>query len=271
MLRAADLFDVTGLRCLVTGGAGGLGTAIAAALLGNGAHVRLLDGDGARLADAVAGFGTDRASGFAVDVRDRDGLRAAIAAAAAEWGRLDVVFANCGVPAGPGFLDGAGGRDPAGAVENLPDALWDDVLGINVTGVLATIQAAAVPMKRQGSGRIIVTSSIAGLRPGAIVGTPYGVTKAAILHLVKQAALELARYDVLVNAIVPGPFRTRITTPELAERFRAGCPLGRIAEPDDLAGLVLLLSSRAGRHITGTQLVIDGGSMLGAADWGSER
>ena len=269
-MKTCDLFDVTGLACVITGGAGGLGMAFAEALLDNGAHVRLLDLDPDRLADArvrLAERGRPgQASGAVVDVRDRPALKQAIDAAAHDLGRLDVVFANCGVPAGPGFLDGGRTRNPEGALEAVADELWDATMSVNLSSVMATIQAASPHMKRQRSGRIVVTSSIAGLRPGAIVGTPYGVTKAAVNHLVRQAALELAAYNVLVNAIVPGPFATRITTPDLRAQFERGSPMHKVAEPEDIQGLALLLASPAGKHITGTQLVIDGGSMLGVAD-----
>ena len=269
-MKITELFDVHGLKCVITGGAGGLGSAFAEVLLENGADVRLLDIDASRIEAArmeLAGANhPGRVSATIVDVRDRVALRRSIDEAARDLGRLDVVFANCGIPAGPGFLDGQRRRVPEGAVESVPDALWDEVVGVNLSAVMATVQAAAAHMKQQRSGRIVVTSSIAGLRPGPIVGTPYGVTKAAVNHLVRQAALELASYNVLVNAIVLGPFTTRITTPELRVQFERGSPMHRVGDPQDIQGLVLLLASRAGSHITGTHLVIDGGSMLGQAD-----
>jgi len=267
-MKAAELFDVRDLATVITGGAGGIGRAYAEAMLDNGARVRLLDRDAERLDAALVEL---RPHGSVdgitvVDVADRAALRSAIDAAAIALGRLDVVFANAGVDAGPGFLGLDGARNTAGAIENLPDALWDRVMATNLTSVLTTIQAAAPHMKRQGGGRIIVTASIGGLRPAAIIGTPYGVSKAAVLHLVRQAALELVRDNVLVNAILPGPFLTALTTPELEAAFTRGSPMHRVAATEEIQGLALFLASSAARYVTGTHMVIDGGAMLGRAD-----
>jgi NAD(P)-dependent dehydrogenase (short-subunit alcohol dehydrogenase family) len=121
-------------------------------------------------------------------------------------------------------------------------------------------------MKRQNGGRIILTSSIASIRPGAIVGMPYQISKAGVSHLAKQSALELARYNILVNAILPGPFLTQLTTPDLKKRFEAGSPLHRVGRPEEIQGLALFLASPASSYITGTHIVIDGGALLGRAD-----
>ena len=267
-MKAAQLFDIGGKVAVVTGGAGGIGRAYAEAMLDNGADVMLLDRDAGELDRAVKELARPgrRVEGAAVDVTDRKALHAAFDKAAARFGRLDIVFANVGIDAGPGFLSGAGERVPAGAIEAIPDALWDNVMDANLTSVFSTIRAAVPHMKRGGGGRIIVTSSIAGLRPGAIVGTPYIVSKAAVAHLVKQAALELVRYKILVNAIVPGPFLTKLTTPALKEMFERGSPMHRVATTEEIQGLALFLASPASSYITGTHMVIDGGAMLGRAD-----
>jgi NAD(P)-dependent dehydrogenase (short-subunit alcohol dehydrogenase family) len=181
-------------------------------------------------------------------------------------GTLDVVFANAGVDAGPGFLSITGERDPEGALEAIPDALWDKVIDTNLTSMFTTIRAAAVPMKRQNGGRIILTASIAAIRPGAIVGMPYQISKAGVAHLARQSALELARYNILVNAILPGPFLTQLTTPQLRKRFEAGSPLHRVGRPEEIQGLALFLASPASSYVTGTHIVIDGGALLGRAD-----
>jgi NAD(P)-dependent dehydrogenase (short-subunit alcohol dehydrogenase family) len=266
-MKSAELFDVRGLATVVTGGAGGIGRAYAEAMLDNGARVRLLDRAADRLDAALVDLRPrGEVDGVAVDITDRAALRSAIDAVASELGRLDVVFANAGIDAGPGFLGLDGARDPEGSIENLPDALWDLVIATNLTSVLTTIQAAAPHMKRQGGGRIIVTASIGGLRPASIIGTPYGVSKAAVLHLVRQAALELARDNVLVNAILPGPFLTPLTTPALEAAFARGSPMHRLAATEEIQGLALFLASPAARYVTGTHMVIDGGAMLGRAD-----
>jgi NAD(P)-dependent dehydrogenase (short-subunit alcohol dehydrogenase family) len=266
-MHSAELFDITGKMALITGGAGAIGQAYAEAMLDNGARVALLDRDGDSLESALRRLRMrGDVSSSIVDVTDRVALRSAIDAAAARAGHLDIVFANAGIAAGPGFLDLAEARNPQGAIENLPEQLWDQVIATNLTSVLTTIQASVPHMKRQGGGRIIVTASIGGLRPAAIIGTAYGVAKAAVNHLVRQAALELARDKVLVNAILPGPFLTPLTTPELEEVFVHGIPLHYVAATDEIQGLALFLASPASRYVTGTLMVIDGGAMLGRAD-----
>jgi NAD(P)-dependent dehydrogenase (short-subunit alcohol dehydrogenase family) len=98
------------------------------------------------------------------------------------------------------------------------------------------------------------------------VGTPYLVTKAAVAHLVRQVGVELARHNILVNAIAPGPFLTRITTPELQRAFERGSPLHRAARTEEIEGLALFFASDASSIVTGAQYVLDGGLLLGRAD-----
>jgi len=132
--------------------------------------------------------------------------------------------------------------------------------------VFATIRASVPHMKRHGSGSIIATTSIAGLRPSAVVGTPYMVAKAAAAHLVRQAALELAGFGIRVNAIAPGPFLTPITSPGLKSIWEKALPMRRVATTQEIKGLALFLASPASGYVTGAQFVIDGGSLLGRAD-----
>lgn len=266
-LKPGALFNVEGLTAVVTGAAAGLGLAYAQVLADNGARVVLLDADSAALEAALADLAAAGAdiSGIVVDVTDSAALADAIARAAAPFRRLDVVFANAGITAGPGFLMTDGKRDPEGAIENIAPALWDKVVATNLTSVFSTIRASVPHMQAQGGGRIIVTTSIAGLRPSAVVGTPYMITKAAAAHLVRQAALELARYGIRVNAIAPGPFLTRITSPGLKAIWEKALPVGRVATTDEIKGLALFLASSASGFVTGQQFVIDGGSLLGRA------
>jgi NAD(P)-dependent dehydrogenase (short-subunit alcohol dehydrogenase family) len=268
-LRAKALFDVGGFTAVVTGGAAGIGFAYAEVMAANGANVTLVDSDGAALDAAVVALARHggTAQGTTVDVTDRGALHGAIAAIAARTGRLDVVFANAGITAGPGFLTTDGARNAAGAIENIPCELWQQVLDTNLTSVFTTVRACVAPMRAHCSGgSIIVTTSIAGLRPSAVVGTPYMIAKAAAGHLVRQAALELAAHGIRVNAIAPGPFATRITSPELTAIWSRALPVRRIAATEEIKGLALYLASGASRFVTGAQFVIDGGSTLGRAD-----
>jgi NAD(P)-dependent dehydrogenase (short-subunit alcohol dehydrogenase family) len=114
--------------------------------------------------------------------------------------------------------------------------------------------------------RIVVTTSTAATKTSPAAGTPYLAAKAAIAHLVRRIALELARYRITVNAIQPGPFETRITTPELLPIFEQSSPSHRIGRPDEIGGIALFFASDASGFVTGAQYNLDGGQLLGRAD-----
>jgi len=261
------VFDVRGLRVVVTGAASGLGLAMAEILAECGARVTLADIDAERLESVTASLadrgGTVRS--FVVDVSDEAQVQALVDDVVAAEGGLDVVFANAGIAATPGFAVEGGQR-----LDTVERADWDKVLGVNLNGVLFTLKYAAAVMRRQGSGRIIVTSSNAGLRPEPVVCYGYAASKAAILNVVRQAALELAPHGVHVNAICPGPFKgTRIgggvtenPEPEMERMWATTVPLGRMGQPDELKGLVLLLASPASSFMTGAAYLIDGGTLV---------
>lgn len=256
------MFDLSGQVGFVTGAASGLGLAYSEVLAAYGARVAMTDIDAGGLEAAASRL---RAGGAAidtavVDVADTPRLRQAIDDTAARHGRLDIVFANAGISAGPGFAF------PGGEIENVKPEMWERVLQVNLTSVFLTIQFAAAHMKARKSGRIIVTSSVGGMRAEPLVGYAYVATKAAVANLVRQAAMELAPHNVLVNAIAPGSFLTNIAggrlhrEPAVAAKFAAMVPLGRLAQPDEIKGLALLLASPAGSFITGAVIPIDGGT-----------
>jgi NAD(P)-dependent dehydrogenase (short-subunit alcohol dehydrogenase family) len=248
----SDRFDVRGLRTVVTGAASGLGLAIAEAMAEGGARVTLVDVDADGLTEVAARLGAESA---VVDVADSD----AVARLFADLDGVDVVFANAGVSREAGVLDDRGG------LGNLDDDTWRTVLGINLDGVLFTMREAARHMKPQGSGRIVVTASTAGIGTDPFVGYSYSATKAAVIMLVRQAAFELARHGVHVNAIAPGPFRTNIggdAPPIPDEAWESIVAIGRMAEPEELKGVALLLASSASSFITGAVIPVDGGQLL---------
>jgi NAD(P)-dependent dehydrogenase (short-subunit alcohol dehydrogenase family) len=262
MSSAERLFDVRDARVVVTGAASGLGFAIAEVMAEGGARVTLADVDPEalsqatqRLADAGATVSSQQ-----VDVADRGQVDELIDRVVGEQGGVDVVYANAGISREPGFTD------PAGGLDAIDSEVWDSVVAVNLTGVVYTMSAAARAMKPQGSGRIVVTASNAGLKIEPLVGYSYAATKAAVIQVVRQAAIELAPFGVNVNAIAPGPFRTRIgsgqlPTPEIEQLWADLIPLGRMAETDELKGLVLLLGSPASSFITGAVVLIDGGAV----------
>ena len=265
MSGVEDLFDVRDARVVVTGAASGLGLAMAEVMADAGARVTLadleperLEAETTRLADAG---GQVRA--FQLDVSHREQVEGLIGDVTSAQGGVDVLYANAGISLEPGFTD------PNGGIAAIRSEDWDRVLGVNLNGVVFSMGAAAEVMKRQGSGKIVVTASNAGLKVEPLVGYSYAATKAAVIHVVRQAAVELAPYGVNVNAIAPGPFRTRIGSGELPnqkiERIWADLiPVGRMAETDELKGLVLMLGSPAASFITGAVVLIDGGAMPSA-------
>jgi NAD(P)-dependent dehydrogenase (short-subunit alcohol dehydrogenase family) len=257
-----SLFDLTGRVCFVTGAAKGLGFAMAEVAAEHGATVVLTDIDGDALTAAVQRLKVRELNvqQKIVDVADNDRITEAINETATQFGRLDIVFANAGLSAGPGPMT------DSGAMVNVDMDRWNTLLQINLTSVFITLRAAAPYMQARRSGRMIVTSSIAGLRAERMVGYAYASTKAAVANLVKHAAMELAQYNITVNAIAPGPFRTdigggRLHRTEIAAEFARDIPLGRIAEPEEIKGLALLLASSASSYITGAVIPIDGGAM----------
>jgi NAD(P)-dependent dehydrogenase (short-subunit alcohol dehydrogenase family) len=276
-MKIADLFKVEGYGVVVTGGASGLGLGFTEALAENGARVTMLDIDGQRIETELARLkkaGYD-VRGEAVDVRDHARLDRAFDDANRAYGRLDVVFANAGVDSGPGFVGGwVGGqrpRVPEGALENYTDERWQKVIDINLSGVFATLRAAARIMKPRKSGRIIVTTSLAAVKSEAVIGAAYMAAKAGAAHLMRNVALELAAYNITVNAIAPGFFITNIGgghahNPELQKAVSAAIPMHRVGFPPDMAGLALFLASPASGYLTGQQIIIDGGWGLGEVD-----
>ncbi|MCP5143914.1 MAG: SDR family oxidoreductase [Gammaproteobacteria bacterium] len=270
-MKAAEMFKVEGYGAIVTGGASGLGLAFTEVLAEHGARVTVFDLDQQRIDSEVqrlSALGYD-VSGMRVDVTDRADMHDAFAQVHATYGRLDVVFANAGIDSGPGFvtLDRTQ-RVSEGAIENYEDARWNKVIETNLNSVFTTVKAAARYMKPQRSGRIIITTSAAALLIESGVGAAYMAAKAGVAHFMRTMAQELARYQVTVNAIAPGPFITNIGgghafRPEVQEAFGATVPLGRMASTEEIKGLALLLASPASSFITGAQISIDGGATLG--------
>jgi NAD(P)-dependent dehydrogenase (short-subunit alcohol dehydrogenase family) len=275
-LKCAELFNIQGQAAIVTGGGSGLGLAIAEVLAESGVRVTLLDVDGGRVAAETGRLSTlgYAVRGEVVDVSDHAGLERTFDAAVAAHGRLDMVFANAGIDSGPGFVTGWFGareRNPAGALESYSDARWDRVIDVNLTGVFATLRNAARIMKPQRSGKIIVTTSVAGYQVEPAIGSAYMAAKAGATHLMRSVALELAAFNITVNAIAPGFFVTNIggghaKNPELQRAIARVLPMHRVGFPDDIKGLALFLASPASAYLTGQQITIDGGWTLGTAD-----
>ena len=255
------LFDVAGLGAVVTGAASGLGLAIAEVLACCGAHVTLADADAEGVQRATADLAATGATvrSAVVDVADASAVDRLLREAAEQPGGLSIVFANAGISAG------TGPTTPQGQLTAVEQERWDRVIAINLSGVFATLQAAARYVTPDGRGRVVVTSSVAGIGGDPMVGYAYAASKAGVIALVKQASADLGRGGTLVNAIAPGSFRTniaggRIKQPGAAEQFAKTTLIGRLADPSELQGLALFLASPASSYVTGATFVIDGGA-----------
>jgi NAD(P)-dependent dehydrogenase (short-subunit alcohol dehydrogenase family) len=276
-VKISNLFNVEGYGVIVTGGASGIGLGYAEALASNGAKVTILDihdqrveSETRRLRDA----GLD-VRGKVVDVTDHKALDAAVDEAAGLYGRLDVMFANAGIDPGVGFIGGWAGterpRVPQGALENYTDERWNRVIDVNMNGIFATVRAAVRHMKPRKSGRIIVTTSLAATRIEPAIGAAYMTAKAGIAHFMRNAALELAAYNITVNAIAPGYIITNIgdghaLNPVEQKAVARTIPMHRVGWPSDMHGLALFLASPCSAYITGQQIIVDGGQGLGEVD-----
>jgi len=276
-VKIADLFNVKGYGVVVTGGASGIGLGYAEAMATNGARVTILDVHAQRVENETGrlrGAGLD-VRGEVVDVTDHKALDAAIDGAARLYGRLDVVFANAGIDPGVGFIGGWPGcerpRVPEGAFENYTDERWNRLIDVNLNGIFATVRAAVRHMKPQKSGRIIITTSVASTRVEPAIGAAYMAAKAGIKNLMRSVALELAAYNITVNAIAPGYIVTNIGdghAHNLAEQKAVArtIPMHRVGFPEDMQGLALFFASHASDYITGEEVIVDGGQNLGEAD-----
>lgn len=246
-----------GKVAIVTGAAGGIGRASAAAFLAEGASVMLVDRVETDLRRAAESLGTDRVAWTVGDVASPADTARYVAATIERFGAIDVLFANAGTE----------GR--VAPIVDCPIADFDRVLAVNVRGPFLGIQAVVPHMQARGGGSIVVTSSVAGLigSPGL---APYIASKHAALGLVKTAACELAPLGIRVNAVCPGPIENRMmrsieeqAAPGHGEDVRKGfvgmVPMGRYGTNEEIASAALFLASGASSYCTGSVLVADGG------------
>lgn len=234
---------------LVTGGAKGIGFAIAQTFVSHGAKVVVADihGDQAREAAEKLG-GKPTALAVTCDVTDQDAVESAVRAATDEFGSLDVMVNNAGIT-----------RDATMRKMTLED--FESVLDVHLKGAWLGTKAAAAVMREQGSGSIVNISSISG-KVGMIGQTNYSAAKAGIVGLTKASAKELAYKGVRVNAVQPGLIRTDMTAAlreDVWQAKLAEIPMQRAGEPEEVANVVLFLASEMSSYMTGCVLEITGG------------
>ncbi|MFN2348663.1 MAG: 3-oxoacyl-ACP reductase FabG [Thioalkalivibrio sp.] len=239
---------------VVTGAGKGIGRTIARVFAHEGARVLVVDRDGQAAGDTVRTI--QEAGGQAVacvtDVSQRAEVEAMVGEAMNHFGGIDVMVANAGI-------------FPSATIEEMTEADWDQVHDVNLKGAFFCVKAVSALMRRQGGGRILLTSSITGPITGFPGWAHYGATKAGLLGFMRTAAIEFARDGITINAVLPGNIRTEGLADVGADymrRMQASIPMGHVGEPEDVAYPMLFLASDEARYITGQTLVVDGGQTL---------
>ena len=263
-------FSLKGKTAIVTGGGRGIGKAIAQGFAKAGARVAITSRKMNELEATAAEVKEFGGEAFPVQshLARMEDIDKMVGAVMERFGRIDILVNNAGT-------------SPAmGTVLDSEERLWDTVINLNLKGLYFVSQAVARIMKKQGSGKIINIASIDGFRPELGVSI-YSVSKAGVRMVTRAFAAELAPFNIQVNAIAPGPISTKMLNshwvhlpPEEAKKQKEAMakmtPMGRIGEPDEIAGAAIYLASDASSYTTGTEIVIDGGVLQAFAVSGTD-
>ncbi len=251
-----DLFSLHGQVAVVTGASKGIGRAIAEAMAAAGAKVVISSRKG-DACEEVAGA-IDEAGGEAIalacNISHKEDLQGLVDRTLEHWGRIDTLVCNAAI--NPYF----------GPLAEIPDDAYDQTMNANLRSNLWLCNMVIPQMAARGGGAVILVSSIAGLKGHGKLGV-YALSKAATMQLARSLAVEWGRSNVRVNTIAPGLVRTDMARalwddPDRLAQALESYPLGRIGEPQDIAGAAVFLASRAGNFMTGQTLVIDGGTTV---------
>jgi len=242
-------------KVLVTGGSKGIGKGIALIFARYGCDVAVSGRDLAMAeatAKELAEVTGSKVIGVAAEVSDKASVTAAIAKVISEFGGLDVLCANAGI-------------FPDAALESMTEEQWDEVMNTNLKGTFISVQAAIPALKQSSAGRIVVTSSITGPVTGFPGWSHYAASKAGQLGFIRTASLELAKYNITVNAVMPGNIITEGLQgmgEDYLSTMANSVPLKRLGEVEDIGNAAYFFASEGAGYITGQTLVVDGGQIL---------
>jgi NAD(P)-dependent dehydrogenase (short-subunit alcohol dehydrogenase family) len=249
---------LNGKVALITGASRGIGLAIARAYAAAGAKVALSSRkqDGLDLAAEMIREEGGVALPVAAHSGDSLAVEALVDRVTAEWGGIDILVNNAAT--NPHF----------GPILTAEESHWDKILDVNVKGYFRVVKACVPAMKARGGGKVINMSSVAGKEPQPMMGI-YSVSKAAVIMLTEVLAAELAADNIQVNAIAPGFVKTKFSsvlwqTEEINDALMRSIPQGRMAEPEEIAGMALYLASPASDFVTGATFIVDGGQLVGS-------
>jgi len=244
------MYRLDGQAAVVTGAARGIGRSIVLKFAAAGAGVVACDLEPPEATAADAAEIGGRCAAVAADVSSGPQVRSLMAAAMREYGRIDIVISNAGI----GFPD---------PIASITEDRWDRVLAVNLKGAFLCVQAALPGMMERRSGSIVLISSIAARRASLVNGAHYTCSKYGLVGLTRHLALELAGSGVRINCVCPGPTDTDLltgaATAEALRGLASRTPLGRIAEPGDIADVVLFVAGKGARHMHGAVVDVNGG------------
>lgn len=249
-----DLFSLEDKVVLVTGAFGGLGSAIVKAMSAYGAKVIASDVHAIDDTQRHNEIDDSNISFIPCDLCKSEDIARLVDQAKSLYGRIDVLVCNAGI------------QGPAGSLNDITDNDWQFVIDINLKSAVMLCSKLIPDMAQRGEGSVVLMSSIAGLRGNKAIGL-YGLSKAALAQLARNLAVEWGPKGIRVNAISPGLIRTPLATELInnsafIERRLSLTPLRRVGEPEEIAGVAVMLASRAGGFITGQNIVVDGGTVI---------